>query len=72
MNDHRRMRDSKKRQRINLKEGYEVHYWTQQFKVTEKELRAIVDQVGPLTKDVRCAINQLSANAKRLDLRKTS
>jgi hypothetical protein len=39
--------------RINLHEEYEVRYWTAVLGVTVSELRAAVDEVGPMVADVR-------------------
>lgn len=39
--------------RINLGEDYEVQYWTGALGVTEGELRAAVEAVGPMSEYVR-------------------
>jgi hypothetical protein len=47
------MRGPADRMRINLHEEYEVRYWTAVLGVTVSELRAAVDEVGPMVADVR-------------------
>ena len=39
--------------RINVEEAHELPYWSQKFGVTRDELRAAVDSVGPMVKDVQ-------------------
>lgn len=41
------------RTRINVKEDYELHYWTQALGVSADELRAAVKAVGPMADAVR-------------------
>ena len=56
MSDNKSNRGAADRERINVNEDYEVRYWTQQLGVSEARLREIVEQVGPMTKDVRAAL----------------
>jgi hypothetical protein len=41
------------RDRINLNEDYEVRYWSDTLGITELELEAVVEKVGPMVEDVR-------------------
>jgi hypothetical protein len=40
------------RDRINVRESYEVTYWTNRFDVTPEQLTHAVANVGPLVRDV--------------------
>jgi hypothetical protein len=40
------------RDRINLTEDYEVRYWSDKFGVSDLELQAAVEKVGPMVKNV--------------------
>jgi len=39
--------------RINVKEDYEIRYWTKTLGVTEARLRQAVTAVGPMVKAVK-------------------
>jgi hypothetical protein len=41
------------RSRINLSEDYEVRYWSETLGVSNLELQAAVEKVGPRVEDVR-------------------
>jgi hypothetical protein len=41
------------RDRINVNEDYELRDWSQSLGVTPEQLKAAVQQVGPMVKDVR-------------------
>ena len=41
------------RNRINVNEDYELHYWTKALGVSAEELRAAVKAVGPTAAAVR-------------------
>ncbi len=51
----RRPQDAK---RINVNEGYELRYWTQELGVSEQKLRETVQRVGPMASDVRAALSK--------------
>lgn len=53
MSDDLSNRGAGDRARINLRERHEVVYWTDAFGCTEGELRAAVERVGVMAKDVR-------------------
>jgi len=40
------------RDRIKVKEDYELRHWSHKFNVSEQVLRAAVKKVGPMGKDV--------------------
>ncbi len=40
------------RDRINVREAYEVTYWTNRFDVSPEQLANAVANVGPMVKDV--------------------
>lgn len=46
------------RDRINVGEAYELRDWSQRFGVSEGELKAAVQKVGPMAKDVAKALNR--------------
>lgn len=39
--------------KININQQWELDYWTQKFKVSEKALKAAVSSVGPMVEDVK-------------------
>ena len=39
-------RDQPDRSKINMKQDYEVHYWTKHLKISKEELQKVVDKVG--------------------------
>jgi hypothetical protein len=41
------------RDRINMEEDYEVQYWSEKFGVSQEELAAAVEKVGPMASDVK-------------------
>jgi len=53
MTDAPKNRGEPDRSRINVNEEHEVRYWPQALDVTEDELRAAVDAVGPMADKVR-------------------
>ncbi|BDU17495.1 DUF3606 domain-containing protein [Lysobacter auxotrophicus] len=53
MTDNTKTRTGADRARINVNQEHEVRYWTQALDVTEEELRAAVDAVGPVADKVR-------------------
>jgi uncharacterized protein DUF3606 len=53
MSDDKTKRGAADRNRINVKEDYEVKYWTKELGVSEAQLRAAVAAVGVQAADVR-------------------
>jgi hypothetical protein len=53
MTDDRNKRGPQDAARINVHERWELDYWTKELGVTADELRAAVQQVGVMAKDVR-------------------
>jgi hypothetical protein len=45
--------------RINVDQEHEVKYWSEEFGVTEEEIRQAVKTAGPMVKDIR---KKLAAN----------
>lgn len=45
------------RERINVHEDYELRYWTDHFGVSADRLRAAVEKVGVMVKDVAKELN---------------
>lgn len=43
--------------RIDVDQEHEVKYWSEQFGVTEQELRQAVKNAGPMIKDVRARLS---------------
>jgi hypothetical protein len=41
------------RLRVNLRELYEVEYWSMRFRVTPEQLAHAVSEVGPIAADVQ-------------------
>ena len=46
------------RARISLSEDYEVRDWSRKFGVTPEQLRAAVQAVGPLARDVEAYLRR--------------
>lgn len=53
MSDDTESRGPQDRSRINVDEPWEVRYWCQEFKCTERQLRSAVMRVGVMAADVR-------------------
>jgi hypothetical protein len=49
-------RDYRDRERINIHEEYELHYWSKELGVTPQKLKEAVDEVGVMVVDVRKAL----------------
>jgi hypothetical protein len=39
-------------QRVNVHEDYELRYWSEKWGVSAEQLRAAVEKVGPIARDV--------------------
>lgn len=52
MSDDKMNRGSADRSRINIHEDYERRYWAKKLGISEEELKAVVQEVGPMVKDV--------------------
>lgn len=52
------------RSRINVLDAFELNYWTEKLDVTKVKLKAAVNAVGPLAKDVEAYL-QKNAGKKR-------
>lgn len=52
MSDDKSKRGAQDRSRINSGEDYELKYWADKWSMSVADLRQVIDQVGPLTKDV--------------------
>jgi len=46
MTDSLTKRDQPDRSKINMNQGYEVHYWTKHLNISKEELQKVVDKVG--------------------------
>jgi hypothetical protein len=53
MSDNLGNRGPQDRARVNTSEDWELRYWTKEIGVTEEELKAAVEAVGPMVADVR-------------------
>jgi hypothetical protein len=53
MSDDRLRRGQPDRSKINMREDYEVKYWTKELGVTREELQKVVDKVGDSAAAVR-------------------
>ena len=53
MVDDPKIRGPQDRSRVNIEQDYEVQYWTQEFGVTEEQLRAAVRRMGPSADKLR-------------------
>ena len=52
MSDSMKNRGQQDRDRIDVSQEHECRYWTNKFGVSYRELRAVVEKVGPMVKDV--------------------
>jgi hypothetical protein len=52
MSDDKNERGAADRRRVNLKEEYELQYWSAKFGCSAEQLRTAVDQVGVMASDV--------------------
>ena len=46
MTDNPTKRAQPDRSKINMKQDYEVHYWTKHLNISKEELQKVVDKVG--------------------------
>ena len=53
MTDNLTKRDQPDRSKINMKQDYEVHYWTKHLNISKEELQKVVDKVGNSAAAVR-------------------
>ncbi|MPZ46955.1 MAG: DUF3606 domain-containing protein [Betaproteobacteria bacterium] len=51
--DDPKIRGPQDRSRVNTSQDYEVRYWSQEFRVTEEQLREAVQRVGSSADKVR-------------------
>jgi hypothetical protein len=58
MADDLKDRGQRDRDRINVKEEYEVRYWSEKFGVSAEQLKATVARVGVMAKDVGRALGK--------------
>ncbi|WP_377701061.1 DUF3606 domain-containing protein [Pseudoduganella sp. UC29_71] len=58
MSDVQKMQEAQERAVIVLEQPQEVRYWTDEFGISEAELRALVARVGPCARDVRVALGR--------------
>ena len=58
MADNKTQTGGQDRARINLSEDYEVRDWSNKFGVTPEQLRAAVQAVGPMVKDVEAYLQR--------------
>ncbi|WP_424681444.1 DUF3606 domain-containing protein [Frateuria sp. YIM B11624] len=56
MSDDLNNRGPADRTRVNVNEDYEARYWADKWHVSMEELRAAVDRVGVMAKDVERAL----------------
>jgi hypothetical protein len=61
MADDRTQRGPQDRNRINIHEDYELKYWSKRFGVSDDELVAAVDAVGPMVTDVATRLGKNAA-----------
>ena len=59
MSDDPTKRDYRDRDRINVKEDYELRYWTKELGVTPEKLKQTVEKVGVMAIDVRKALGKM-------------
>ena len=52
MSDDTSRRGPQDRSRVNVQQDHELQYWSKKWGISPEELKRIVDQVGPSTKDV--------------------
>ena len=53
MTDNLTKRAQPDRSKINMKQDYEVHYWTKHLNISKEELQKVVDKVGSSAAAVR-------------------
>lgn len=58
MADNKTQTGGQDRARISLSEDYEVRDWSNKFGVTPEQLRAAVQAVGPMAKDVEAYLQR--------------
>jgi hypothetical protein len=58
MADDRSNRGPADRDRVNVHEDYELRSWSDKFGVTPGQLKAAVDKVGVMAKDVEAALQK--------------
>ena len=58
MADSTKDRGEPDRSRISLSQAHEIRYWTEQFGVTEAQLRTAVELTGNSTDEVRRFLNR--------------
>ena len=58
MADDKKQTGGQDRARISLSEDYEVRDWSRKFGVTPEQLRAAVEAVGSLAKDVEAYLQR--------------
>ena len=58
MADDLKNRGPQDRARVNTTEQWELSYWTNQFGVTEQQLKDAVRAVGPMVADVQKHLNK--------------
>ena len=58
MADDKTNRGSQDRARVNVNEDYEVQYWTGKFGCTREQLKAAVEKVGVMAKDVEAELKR--------------
>ncbi len=44
--------------RINIKQEWEIGYWSEKLRCTRKQLTDAVEEVGPMVSDVRKYLNK--------------
>ena len=59
MSDDPTKRDYRDRDRINVKEDYELQNWTKELGVTPEKLKQTVEKVGLMATDVREALGKM-------------
>ncbi|MBB5620843.1 hypothetical protein HDE69_001896 [Pedobacter cryoconitis] len=57
--DDKKKTGSPDRERINVKENYEVEYWSKKFKVTPDQLKQAVKSAGTSAIEVEKLLNKL-------------
>lgn len=64
MSDSTTHRGGSDRKRINLREDYEVRYWTAKFNVTREQLEQAVRAVGDHADDVEARLGLQASEVK--------
>ena len=65
MEETKRVTGPRDRLTINMHEGFDVRYWSNQFGISAEQLKEIVGKVGPKTEDVRNELKSRGHNAWR-------